>query len=124
MEYGELNSEKNIYTQIAGKIRDAIMDGVLIEGERIPSAATMAAGWGANHQTVLNAMHVLVMDRLLQKMRGAGTFVMAGAKQTIEDEENGLFDTLMIPMLVERALVLGRNQKEIIGLIKKEFEIA
>lgn len=124
MEYGNLNSDKNIYIQIAGKIRDAILEGVLVEGERIPSAAAMSRGWGANHQTVLNAMDVLVEDRLLQKMPGAGSFVMAGAKQTIEDEENGLFDTLMIPMLVERAKFLGRNQKEIIGLIKKEFEIA
>ncbi len=124
MEYGDLNSDKEIYIQIIGKIRDAILSGELAEGKKIPSGVAMATGWNASHQTVLNATRELIGDRLLQATKGAGTFVMDGAQKIIREQENGLLDTLMIPMLVERAKFLDRDPKDVIKLIKNEFDNA
>ncbi len=62
---------------IADQIRAAILEGRLIEGERLPSEAELAASFGVSRPTVREALKRLAAQNLIRTRRGAagGAFV-------------------------------------------------
>jgi DNA-binding FadR family transcriptional regulator len=56
--------------QIATSIRDAILDGSLVPGDRLPSEQEMAAMYGVSRPTVREALRSLRADHVLVSSRG------------------------------------------------------
>lgn len=63
------------YQQIARKLKQAISDGELVAGSRLPSSRTMALELGVARATVENAYGELVAQGWLERRGQAGTFV-------------------------------------------------
>jgi GntR family transcriptional regulator len=57
-----------------------ILDGVLKEGDPLPSVRTVAADYRVNPLTVLKAYQQLVDEELVETKRGRGMFINAGAR--------------------------------------------
>jgi GntR family transcriptional regulator len=70
------NSPIPLYHQLAEIITDRIKTGAYRPGESIPSETAMAKKYRIGRPTVRQAMDVLVQKKLIQRRRGAGSFVM------------------------------------------------
>src|SRR5579859_8166445 len=71
----EWNDNQPIYRQLRDRVVAMILDGVLKEGDPLPSVRTVAADYRVNPLTVLKAYEELVDDELVESRRGLGMFV-------------------------------------------------
>jgi len=75
----EWNDSQPIYRQLRDRVVAMILDGVLKEGDPLPSVRTVAAEYRVNPLTVLKAYQQLVDEELVETKRGRGMFINAGA---------------------------------------------
>jgi GntR family transcriptional regulator len=75
----EWKDSQPIYRQIRDRVVDMILDGLLREGDPLPSVRSVSADLRVNPLTVLKGYQELVDDELAEKKRGLGMFVKAGA---------------------------------------------
>ena len=76
----EWNDSQPIYRQLRDRVIAMILDGVLKEGDPLPSVRTVAADYRVNPLTVLKAYQQLVDEELVEMKRGRGMFINAGAR--------------------------------------------
>ena len=76
----EWNDSQPIYRQLRDRVVAMILDGVLKEGDPLPSVRTVAAEYRVNPLTVLKAYQQLVDEELVETRRGRGMFINAGAR--------------------------------------------
>src|SRR3989449_7745575 len=79
----EWNDGQPIYRQLRDRVVHMILDGVLNEGDPLPSVRNVAAEYRVNPLTVLKAYQQLVDEELVEKKRGLGMFVKAGARDLL-----------------------------------------
>jgi GntR family transcriptional regulator len=80
-----------IYRQLRDRVVAMILDGVLKEGDPLPSVRTVAAEYRVNPLTVLKGYQQLVDERLVESRRGRGMFINAGARALLLDGERQRF---------------------------------
>ena len=73
-----------LYQQLADELCDQIRTGLYRPGARIPSEHQLAARYGLGRPTVRQATEVLVRQRVLERRRGAGTFVGEGVMPEVD----------------------------------------
>ena len=76
----EWNDGQPIYRQLRDRVVAMILDGVLKEGDPLPSVRSVAAEYRVNPLTVLKGYQQLVDEGLVESRRGLGMFVNAGAR--------------------------------------------
>jgi GntR family transcriptional regulator len=76
----EWNDRQPIYRQLRARVVAMILDGVLKEGDPLPSVRTVAAEYRVNPLTVLKGYQQLVDEELVETRRGLGMFINAGAR--------------------------------------------
>ena len=69
---------------IYGQLREAILDGRLVAGDRVPASRDLAASLGVARGTVTAAYDRLIAEEFLLSRRGAGTFVVPGCSPPAE----------------------------------------
>src|SRR5579884_4439993 len=79
----EWNDNQPIYRQLRDRVMAMILDGVLKEGDPLPSVRNVAAEYRVNPLTVLKAYQELVDEELVEKRRGLGMFVKDGARKLL-----------------------------------------
>src|ERR1700740_743782 len=79
----EWNDSQPIYRQLRDRVVAMILDGVLKEGDPLPSVRTVAAEYRLNPLTVLKAYQQLVDEQLVESKRGLGMFINAGARNLL-----------------------------------------
>ena len=83
------NQDLPIYRQLRDRVVAMILEGVLADGDALPSVRNVAAEYRLNPLTVLKGYQELVDEGLVEKKRGRGMFVTAGAqKRLLKDERN------------------------------------
>ncbi len=83
-----------IYRQLRDRVVAMILEGVLKEGDPLPSVRSVAAEFRLNPLTVLKGYQQLVDELLVEKRRGRGMYVNVGAKQALmKDERQHFLDT-------------------------------
>src|SRR3981081_3593721 len=87
----EWNDSQPIYRQLRDRVVDMILDGVLKEGDPLPSVRTVAAEYRVNPLTVLKGYQQLVDDGLVETRRGLGMFVNPGARNLLLQGERQKF---------------------------------
>jgi GntR family transcriptional regulator / MocR family aminotransferase len=73
------NGPEPLTSQIAGQLRDAVADGRLATGERLPSTRTLAGLLGVSRTVVTAAYAQLFAEGWVEGRHGSGTFVADGA---------------------------------------------
>src|ERR687884_140453 len=89
----EWNDSQPIYRQLRDRVVAMILDGVLKEGDPLPSVRNVAADYRLNPLTVLKAYQELVDEQLVETRRGLGMFVNAGARNQLLKGEREKFLT-------------------------------
>src|SRR3954468_13782873 len=108
----EWNDSQPIYRQLRDRVVHMILDGVLNEGDSLPSVRSVAAESRVNPLTVLKAYQGLVDEDLVETQRGLGMFVKAGARNLLLKGERQKFldeEWLRVAAKIER---LGLTPKE------------
>ena len=80
-----------IYRQLRDRVVAMILEGVLKEGDPLPSVRAVAAEFRLNPLTVLKGYQQLVDEQLVEKKRGRGMFVNDGARQALMKDERSVF---------------------------------
>ncbi|HEY2239077.1 MAG TPA: GntR family transcriptional regulator [Streptosporangiaceae bacterium] len=106
-----------LFTQIAERLAAEIADGGLAEGERVPSTNELAAFYRINPATAARGINLLADDGLLEKRRGIGMFVAAGARQRLLGQRRDQFTERYLRPLLTEATRLGIDAGELIELI-------
>src|SRR6201998_600300 len=80
-----------IYRQLRDRVVAMILEGVLKEGDPLPSVRNVAADFRLNPLTVLKGYQQLVDEQLVEKRRGRGMFVSLGARKALMKDERQRF---------------------------------
>ena len=91
-----------------------IMDGVLAEGEALPSVRKVAVEYQINPITASKAYAELVDEGLVEKKRGLGMFILEGARGNLLAAEQKAFLEVEWPKIVEQISRLGLDTKELL----------
>ncbi|HYJ07094.1 MAG TPA: GntR family transcriptional regulator [Chthoniobacterales bacterium] len=102
-----------IYRQLRDRGVHMILDGVLKEGDPLPSVRTVAAEYRVNPLTVLKAYQQLVDEDLVEKKRGLGMFVKTGARDLLLKGERQKFLSEQWPGIAKTIERLGLTPKEL-----------
>src|ERR1700730_11901024 len=89
----EWNDGQPIYRQPRDRVVAMILDGVLNEGDPLPSGRNVAAESRINPLTVLNGYQQLVDEGLVETKRGRGMFINTGARDLLLQGERQKFLT-------------------------------
>ena len=87
----EWNDSQPIYRQLRDRVVVMILDGVLKEGDPLPSVRNVAAEYRVNPLTVLKGYQQLVDEGLVESKRGLGMFVNTGARKLLLKAERQKF---------------------------------
>src|SRR3979411_2492118 len=79
----EWNDNQPIYRQLRDRVVAMILEGVLDEGDPLPSVRNVAAEYRVNPLTVLKGYQQLVDEQLVGKRRGVGMFVSVGVRKLL-----------------------------------------
>src|SRR5881396_3524293 len=87
----EWNDGQPIYRQLRDRVVAMILDGVLKEGDPLPSVRNVAAEYRVNPLTVLKGYQQLVDEGLVESKRGLGMFINTGARNLLLQAERQKF---------------------------------
>src|SRR5947209_15687709 len=116
----EWNDSQPIYRQLRDRVVAMILDGLLKEGDPLPSVRNVAAEYRVNPLTVLKAYQELVGEQLVETKRGLGMFVNAGARNLLLKAERKKFLAEEWPRISEMIQRLGLTQKELDAAAAKQ----
>jgi GntR family transcriptional regulator len=121
-EMAGLDEGAPLFVQIAGRLSEDIADGTLAEGERVPSTNELAAYYRINPATAAKGIGMLTDEGLLEKRRGIGMFVAAGARDRLLAERRQGFTERFVEPLVAEASRLGIDADELVALIRESSD--
>lgn len=101
------NDSTPIYRQLRDRVVAMILDGVLKQGDALPSVRQVAADFQINPITVSKAYQELVDEGLVEKRRGLGMYVTEGARAALLKSERDRFLNDEWPMLFARLERMG-----------------
>jgi len=110
----EWNDSQPIYRQLRDRVVAMILDGVLKEGDPLPSVRNVAAEYRVNPITVLKGYQQLVDEQLVESRRGRGMFVNAGARTLLLAGERQKFLEEQWPRIYETIHRLGLTPEELL----------
>lgn len=111
----EWNDSQPIYRQLRDRVVAMILDGVLKEGDPLPSVRNVAAEYRVNPLTVLKGYQELVDEELVEKRRGLGMFVKTGARKVLLKGEREKFLAEEWPRIRETIQRLGLSPEELLN---------
>jgi GntR family transcriptional regulator len=111
----EWNDSEPIYRQIRDRVVAMILDGVLKEGDPLPSVRNVAAEYRVNPLTVLKGYQQLVDEGLVETKRGRGMFINEGARDLLLQGERQKFVAEQWPRVYETIQRLGLTLEELLS---------
>jgi GntR family transcriptional regulator len=118
MEHGLMDPQWDegspIYRQLRDRVVAMILEGVLKEGDPLPSVRNVAAEFRLNPLTVLKGYQQLVDEQLVEKRRGRGMYVNAGARAALMKDEKQRFLDEEWPRIHARVVRLGLSLDDLL----------
>ncbi len=108
------NDDLPIYRQLRDRVVAMILEGVLGDGDALPSVRNVAAEYRLNPLTVLKGYQELVDEGLVEKKRGRGMFVTDGAQKQLLKDERQRFMEKEWPQVVVTIKRLGLEADQLL----------
>lgn len=93
------------YKQLGSAMREAILDGKLRSGQRLPASRVLAKDLTISRNTVISAYETLLSEGYLETRHGSGTFVANLPQSAIKIRESQ--HKTQLPSLSRRGRVMG-----------------
>ena len=113
------NESQPIYRQLRDRVVAMILEGVLNDGDPLPSVRSVAAEYRLNPLTVLKGYQQLVDEQLVEKKRGRGMFVSEGARRALMKGERQRFLEDEWPRIAATIQRLGFDMEELLDEARK-----
>jgi GntR family transcriptional regulator len=110
-----MDREWNDSEPIRDRVVAMILDGVLKEGDPLPSVRNVAAEYRVNPLTVLKGYQQLVDEGLVETKRGRGMFINEGARDLLLQGERQKFVAEQWPRVYETIQRLGLTLEELLS---------
>ena len=114
------NEDQPIYRQLRDRVVAMILEGVLEDGDALPSVRNVAAEYRLNPLTVLKGYQELVDEDLVEKKRGRGMFVTDGARKKLLKGERRRFIEKEWPVIRATIDRLGLDLQELMKSVEEE----
>ena len=111
---GEWHDSQPIYRQLRDRVVALILEGVLKEGDPLPSVRNVATEYRVNPITVLKGYQELVDQQLVEKKRGLGMYVREGARDLLLQGERQKFLAEQWPRIYATIQRLGLTAEELL----------
>lgn len=108
------NEDQPIYRQLRDRVVAMILEGVLGDGDALPSVRNVAAEYRLNPLTVLKGYQELVDENLVEKKRGRGMFINEGARVQLLKDERSRFLEKEWPKVIATIERLGLDAAELL----------
>ena len=108
------NEDLPIYRQLRDRVVAMILEGVLSDGDALPSVRNVAAKYRLNPLTVLKGYQELVDEGLVEKKRGRGMFINDGARKQLLKNERQRFIEKEWPQVVVTINRLGLDPEQLL----------
>jgi DNA-binding transcriptional regulator YhcF (GntR family) len=118
----EWNDSQPIYRQLRDRVVAMILDGVLKEGDALPSVRNVAAEFRVNPLTVQKGYQELVDEKLVESKRGLGMYVKEGARELLLESERAGFLKEEWPRVREKIRRLGLTPRDLLDGKAEEEE--
>lgn len=109
------NDNQPIYRQLRDRVIAMILDRVLDEGDPLPSVRNVAAEFRVNPLTVLKAYQQLADEQIVEKRRGLGMYINAGARALLLQAERQRFMKEQWPAIYATIQRLGLTPKDLLS---------
>jgi len=113
------NEDQPIYRQLRDRVVAMILEGVLGDGDALPSVRNVAAEYRLNPLTVLKGYQELVDEGLVEKKRGRGMFVTDGAQKQLLKDERQRFLEKEWPLIEATISRLGLEAADLLQAMDK-----
>lgn len=114
-----LESSQPIYIQIRNSIVEGIANGMLKDGDPLPSVRVMATELGVNLHTVNKAYQMLRMEGFVKVYRKKGTVISADMKRNSRDFIEAATATLK--NMVSEAITRSVGREQLTGIINQLY---
>jgi GntR family transcriptional regulator len=108
------NDDLPIYRQLRDRVVAMMLEGVLNDGDALPSVRNVAAEYRLNPLTVLKGYQELVDEGLVEKKRGRGMFVTEGARKQLLKDERRRFIEKEWPLVAATIVRLGLSRDDLL----------
>ncbi|MFL0251445.1 GntR family transcriptional regulator [Clostridium neuense] len=114
-------SSTPIYQQIVDQVKEEILKGILQAGDKLPSVREMSSMITANPNTISRAYSELERLKVIETIRGRGTYVTSQYKPVMEEERmENLKDN--IKKIIVEAKYIGLSKEKMIELINDAYD--
>ena len=117
-----LNDETPIFLQIADMIKDDLVEGLLSEGEQIPSTTELSNFYNNNRATAQKGITLLVDEGIVVKKRGIGVFIAEDARDKLVNTRMQAFSNSYIQNMVKEAKRLNISKEELIRRVEQDYD--
>lgn len=114
-----LESSQPIYIQIRNGIVEGIANGMLKDGDPLPSVRAMASDLGVNLHTVNKAYQMLRMEGFVKVYRKKGTVISADINRNSRDFIEAAAETLK--NIVSEAITRSIGREQLTGMINQLY---
>lgn len=117
----EFDNNLPIYIQVINDIKNDIVKGTLMLGEKLPSGRDLALKYKINPNTSSRIYKELELMELCYTKRGLGTYVTEDDSKVKEIREE-MAETLL-ETFIKGMKDLGIGKEEVIKLLEEKYEI-
>ncbi|MDT3995844.1 GntR family transcriptional regulator, partial [Mammaliicoccus fleurettii] len=117
-----LNDDTPIFLQIADMIKDDLVEGLLSEGEQIPSTTELSNFYNINRATAQKGITLLMDEGIVTKRRGIGVFIAEDARDKLVNTRMQDFSNTYIQNMVKEAKRLNINKEELIRRVAQDYD--
>lgn len=114
-----IDDNRPIFVQIAERIENDIIEGILPEESQVPSTNQFASFYQINPATAAKGVNLLVDQGILYKKRGIGMFVATGVKDKLMEKRREEFYGQYVVTMVREAEKLGITKAQLSEMIRR-----
>ncbi len=120
MFYVDVRSSKPIYEQIKDQIKEGIIKGIFLPGDKLPSVRELSTLLTINPNTVSKAYQELEREKTIETLRGRGTYIAENYRPQLDKERLQEIKELLRRVVVE-AYYLGLGQVEVEEMLNQLY---
>lgn len=117
----DVRSSRPIYEQIIHGVKENILKGLLMPGDKLPSVREMSSLITTNPNTVSKAYTELERQGVIETIRGKGTYVSSNYKPRMEESRMEKLKEDIKKIILE-AHYMGIKKEDIVKLINESYE--
>ena len=119
----EFSGTRELYLEIAEKYKSYIENGVMREGEKLPSVRQAALELGVNPNTVARAYSILENEGYIKSIPKKGVYVNGSSRQNSEsaNTEQEETNTPDLREEIKKLLDSGISKEELLSQIEEVF---